>query len=346
VLDPLNVTVLGGRVTGVGVAGLTLGGGYSWLSNQYGLTIDTIQAYELVLPNGTITRVTEATNPDLFFGLKGGLNNFGIVTKISLTTVPIGQVWGGLITYLEPQIPEVVAATAEFASQNKDLKAQIITTFNTIATIPGLSLVLFYDGPNPPNGTFDSFLNIPSLSQEVQTRSLLSLVQATPSNITVGTRGLFNMVGVLEFTPSIVAQAANQSAYWGGQLKSLLDTDIVISVDVEPFSPNYFSYTKGGAYPHNPTLPLIPLFLYFSWVLPSSDEDLLNAIKEAAQVILDQAISEGQDVGGSNQILYSNYALPGTPLENLYGGNVERLKAIKAEYDPGNVMGLTGGFKF
>jgi hypothetical protein len=44
--------------------------GYSWFSNQYGLTIDTIQAFELVLPNGTITRVTESTYPDLFFGMK------------------------------------------------------------------------------------------------------------------------------------------------------------------------------------------------------------------------------------------------------------------------------------
>jgi hypothetical protein len=77
-------------VTGVGVGGFTLGGGYSWLSNQYGqvvsdngieaiiliitctnsLTIDTITAFEVVLPNGTITTATETQNPDLFFGLK------------------------------------------------------------------------------------------------------------------------------------------------------------------------------------------------------------------------------------------------------------------------------------
>ncbi|CAE7227093.1 unnamed protein product [Rhizoctonia solani] len=69
-LEPLGVNVVGGRVTGVGVGGFTLGGGYSWLSNQYGLTIDTVTAFEVVLPNGTITTATETTNPDLFFGLK------------------------------------------------------------------------------------------------------------------------------------------------------------------------------------------------------------------------------------------------------------------------------------
>ena len=86
-LAPFNVSVVGGRVTGVGVAGFILGGGlcflitfcrpfsmrslgYSWKTNQYGLTIDTLLSYELVLPNGTVTTVTADSNPDLFFSLK------------------------------------------------------------------------------------------------------------------------------------------------------------------------------------------------------------------------------------------------------------------------------------
>ena len=63
-------------------------------------------------------------------------------------------------------------------------------------------------------------------------------------------------------------------------------------------------------------------------------------------MLLNQAISEGQDVGGANQIIYSNYALPNTPLANLFGDNLDRLMGIRAEYDPGNIMGLTGGFRF
>ena len=57
------------------MAGFTLGGGYSWKTSQYGLTIDNIAAYELVLPNGTVTTVTEKDN-DLWFALRGGGNNF------------------------------------------------------------------------------------------------------------------------------------------------------------------------------------------------------------------------------------------------------------------------------
>lgn len=69
-LEPQGVNVLGGRVTGVSVAGFILGGGYSWKTNQHGLAIDTVQAFELVLPNGTVTIVTATSNTDLFFGLK------------------------------------------------------------------------------------------------------------------------------------------------------------------------------------------------------------------------------------------------------------------------------------
>ncbi len=86
-LEPYGVSVAGGRVTGVGVAGFTLGGGewrrpsrrlsnylvppgYSWLTNLHGLTVDTVTAFELVLPNGQVMEITNDSVPDLFFGLK------------------------------------------------------------------------------------------------------------------------------------------------------------------------------------------------------------------------------------------------------------------------------------
>jgi FAD/FMN-containing dehydrogenase len=100
-LEPHGVTVVGGRVPGVGVAGFTLGGGlstrspmilemfklrscsgYSWKSNQHGLSLDNVLEYALVLPNGTFTRVTEASEPDLFFALRGGGNNFVSAQKL------------------------------------------------------------------------------------------------------------------------------------------------------------------------------------------------------------------------------------------------------------------------
>ena len=87
------------------------------------------------------------------------------------------------------------------------------------------------------------------------------------------------------------------------------------------------------------------MLLYFAWVSAEFDDYFHSAIKEAAAMILQAAIDDGQNVSGANQIVYPNYAVYDTPLANLYGSNVQRLRAIKAVYDPFNVMGLTGGFK-
>jgi hypothetical protein len=132
---------------------------------------------------------------------------------------------------------------------------------------------------------------------------------------------------------------------WGQKLSHLQDKGLSVTIGAEPFGSTYFSHSKGGAYPHSSSNPLLPLLLYFTWTSPTADVELHAAIKESTQTLLNAAVSEGQDIAGSKQIVYNNYALPDTPLQSLYGSNLPRLKQIKEQYDPHNVMGLTGGFK-
>ncbi|EUC62597.1 FAD-dependent oxidoreductase, putative [Rhizoctonia solani AG-3 Rhs1AP] len=341
-LEPLGVNVVGGRVTGVGVGGFTLGGGYSWLSNQYGLTIDTVTAFEVVLPNGTITTATETTNPDLFFGLKGGFNNFGIVTKFTLLAFPQGQVWGGLQTFTSSRLSRINAATADFAANVTDPKAAIITTYNFLLGQPGVSLLMFYDGPTPPAGIFERFTSIPHFTSDISTRSFPSLVGASPANATYGLRGAFNTVSLKAYSPSLIDQVLNQSVTWGSD--AMLKSGAFISYDVESFLPSMNARSKGGAYPHDDFLA--PLNLYFAWFGDAFDDWYHSALEESTRVIREQAIAEGQDIAGVKQIKYGNYAPATEDLSSLYGPNLERLKVIKAIYDPKNVMALAGGYRF
>ncbi|KAJ6488794.1 FAD dependent oxidoreductase [Mycena sanguinolenta] len=343
-LEPHGVNVVGGRVTGVGVAGFTLGGGYSWKTNQYGLTVDTVTAFELVKPNGDIAAITEASDSDLFFALKGGQNNFGIVTQFTLKTFPQGQVWGGLITYTLAQIPAVSAAVAQFASNVTDPKAAIIPTYNFLLGQPGISHVMFYDGPTPPPGIFDAFLAIPHLTEDVSTRSFSSLVQSAPSNATTGARGAFHTVSLLDYSPTMINAILNETIFWGSHLA--LFSGIFISYDVEPFLPTIFTHaTTSSAYPPSrPDPAYMPLNLYFAWTDPLSDSVFHDALLQSATQLTNVAIGEGQNIADAP--LYTNYALYDTPLERIYGDNVARLQSIKAAVDPGNVMGLAGGFKF
>ncbi|KAI7780583.1 oxidoreductase [Diaporthe eres] len=78
-LDHLNLSVAGGRAAGVGVGGLTIGGGLPWHGPRYGFTCDTVKNFEFVLYNGSIVNVNDNENPELLWALRGGTNNFGIV---------------------------------------------------------------------------------------------------------------------------------------------------------------------------------------------------------------------------------------------------------------------------
>ncbi|KAK2460201.1 hypothetical protein APHAL10511_007792 [Amanita phalloides] len=187
-LEPHQVSVLGGRVTGIGVGGFVLGGGYSWKTNQYGLAVDTVTSFELVKPNGEITNVTESSDSELFFGLKGGLNNFGVVTRITMRTYPQPMVWGGMITYANVSIPEVTAAVVKFSATNTDPKANIISGYDCVLTQPLITQILYYDGPNPPAGLFDDFLKIPALIKNIGQRSLPEYIELTASNVSADFR--------------------------------------------------------------------------------------------------------------------------------------------------------------
>ncbi|KAF5356904.1 hypothetical protein D9756_006848 [Leucocoprinus leucothites] len=346
-LAPHGRGVLGGRVTGVGVAGFILGGGYSWKTNQYGMTIDSVVAFELVKPDGSILQVTNENQPDLFFGLKGGFNNFGIVTRFTLQTFPQTQVWGGLITVTAPFIDQISAATADFAANVTDPKASIITTYNFLLGEPGISQLLFYDGPTPPPGIFDNFMKVPFFTRDIKTRDLLSLVKASPANATANQRAIFHTVSVLDYSRSLLDAVHNETKFWGLRLTNLLtlDTGTFISYDVEPFLPSILSHNvTPSAFPPIRSTRFSPFNIYYAWLLEANDDTFHDTIKQSADRLRSLAAAEGQDL--SNAALYPNYAIFDTPMQQLYGNNLPTLQALKKLHDPDNVMELTGGWKF
>jgi FAD/FMN-containing dehydrogenase len=82
-----------------GVGGLTVGGGYGWLSPKYGLAIDNLVEAEVVLSNGDIVTASESSHPDLFWAIRGAGSNFGPVTRFTFKAYPqTNTVWSGLVS--------------------------------------------------------------------------------------------------------------------------------------------------------------------------------------------------------------------------------------------------------
>jgi hypothetical protein len=130
---------------------------------------------------------------------------------------------------------------------------------------------------------------------------------------------------------------------WSGLL-SPLDKNLTITTDFHPLNSNIFSHGSGSAYPPDRSHAIFPSVVIYLWSNASLDHTIASAMRNHSNALHAAALAEGQNV--SHAAAYMNYALFDTPLEDMYGANVARLREIKAEIDPENVMGLAGGFKF
>jgi len=181
---------------------------------------------------------------------------------------------------------------------------------------------------------------IPHFTEDISTRSYISLVQSSYTNITKGLRSIFNSVSIAEYTPAMLDVIVNETIFWGKELDGLF-----ISYDVEPFLPTFLSHaTSPSAYPPSRTQGFLPLNIFYSYLEAGHDAVFQEAARQSAANIRAQAIAQGQDI--ADAAVYGNYAIFDTPLENIYGHNLQSLRKVKATVDPNNVMGLAGGFKF
>ncbi|KAF8209364.1 hypothetical protein K438DRAFT_1666111 [Mycena galopus ATCC 62051] len=116
-LRPHNLTTVGGRAADVGVSGFLLGGGISSLSLAHGFGSSNIVNYQVVLADGIINDVNAQNLPDLYWALKYGSTNFGIVTRFDMTTYPLTDVWGGTLIWDISQGPALLQSHIDFTAK-------------------------------------------------------------------------------------------------------------------------------------------------------------------------------------------------------------------------------------
>ncbi len=151
-----GLATTGGLISTTGVGGLTLGGGIGWLMRKYGMACDNVAAADVVTASGELIHATADEHPDLFWALRGGGGNFGVVTALEYRLHPVATVLGGALLFAADRTADVFARYAELAATEPDE----LCTLLEIATAPDadgvepayrgrpiIALALCYCGP-------------------------------------------------------------------------------------------------------------------------------------------------------------------------------------------------------
>lgn len=182
-LNPYGLIVAGGRVPTVG-SSLLLGGGISYFSGNVGWAANTVVNYELVTADSKILQVNARSHPDLFWALKGGSNNFGIVTRYDLKTYPKGPIFGGTVSWDTQYVQRYIDAHSAFIAPGggaDDPKAAIMPDWQITPLTGDLTAasVLLYDAADPAPRALENFTSIPTTSSSVAVQNFSLIAQGT-----------------------------------------------------------------------------------------------------------------------------------------------------------------------
>ncbi|KAF2275723.1 bifunctional solanapyrone synthase [Westerdykella ornata] len=153
---------VGARHSTVGLA-TVLGGGLSHMSSKYGFPADNVVSIEIITAMGTLVTASKDANPDLFWALKAGSTNYGIVTRVTLATYPVGKVWGGTLVYTNDHRDSVMGAIAKYQKSGQLDTNSAILPYLGISNNTIYVNVAYLDGVERPDA-LKPFLDIPTVA--------------------------------------------------------------------------------------------------------------------------------------------------------------------------------------
>lgn len=362
VLDDRGLAVVGGRDSAVGVGGLTLGGGISFFSSRFGLVCSNILSYELVLASGSVTTASATTNPDLWRSLKGGSNNFGIVTRFTARSFPSTKIWSGFLYMPAFQAPKVLAGFHEFV--NRADSSDPSTSYDKHAAGPiacftyihqigiqAISLNLVHTKP-PGNGKkwpicwkSSSFASLWRLWSTCKIQTLTNATSELNALNPPGKRQ--GSWGTTTIKNDLVTLGAAHAAFVDAiaSLRASNVKNLVWTLVLQPFLPDWVH--KGDPNPlglQDCDEPLVIVSFTANWTESRDDE----VVKTTTQQVVERIEAFAVANKTNHRFKYLNYCSEWQrPFEGYGNENLLFLKRVSQKYDPEGLFqrGCAGGFK-
>jgi FAD/FMN-containing dehydrogenase len=142
-----GLATTGGAISSTGIAGLTLGGGLGWLMRSCGLTCDNLISAEVVTADGQLLHASATENADLFWGLRGGGGNFGVVTTFEYRLYPVSTVLGGMLLYPLSRARDVLRLYRDVTRSAPDELTVFAAMMHSPDGVPVVALAICYNGP-------------------------------------------------------------------------------------------------------------------------------------------------------------------------------------------------------
>ncbi|KAK2772670.1 FAD binding domain-containing protein [Colletotrichum kahawae] len=346
-LAPYDLYSIGGRMKTIGVSGLSLIGGFHYLTNKYGFAMDNVVSYDVVIGNGAMVVANATYNTDLFWASKGGANNFGVVTRFVFKTLPIPEISTTLQVFNESVIREFIDATVDLAKhQNPEIGAGSIITITYNTTTKSISAVLrgVQEGTESPPSSFQKFSDLPSvLTQNVVQRTLDWHAQLdSPFQMFRIQFGHKNMKADAD-------QLYRTYEVWKAAVGDISDVEgLIPTLVLNTMAPSAMSVAKnngiGNVWGLDDDEALIIWQTSTAWDKEDSDLRVTNF----ARGVLDDMHAENVAKGLASEFIYMGDAAGlQNPFLGFPAGNIERMRNVRAAYDPLDVFTRQnwGGFK-
>ncbi|KAI1209700.1 FAD-binding domain-containing protein [Annulohypoxylon truncatum] len=340
--------VVGNRHSSGGIGGDAVQGGLSYFSYSRGFVCDNVVNYEVVLANGEVVNANAETNSDLWIALKGGGNNFGIVTRFDLRVFEQGHLWGGKVFYFQPSFSRQIQSLVDYLHDPKpDTDVHICVSLGYAGAFGDFVCMndVFSTRPEKPKA-LEPFADIQPQIDQMNSLRIDSLKNFTSEGFAGATANrVVKMSTTVKANTDILEYSVKAYHAAFDKLKGVANILFSITFEPIPVSMMENSIIRGGnslgLKPEDG--PLVVVLFYTSWDNASDDELVYDVNKEAIATIE----KEAQDKNVSASYRYLNYTFPNQDPFASYGPESKaHLLKTSAKYDPDGFFESAGAGPF